>query len=692
MEKDAASDRLFSKLDGGYCSHNILVVPPCFHPHEHITGTSDASTTDPARFPIHPGGIIVPLQPSLRRQLSEVARYFTFPSTEGLSLHVDIKVHGSMQSSREAGEYTPQIGDLPLPMVSAASWESLLFGCKEHAVLSKHQAPWMGPCTASALGVVAKLQISINYHRATWYEAWLTSKFYHGVPIHSLGVSRRRSETDSLFSSRRSQSTAPTSSNASPVPLAPIRIASTPDELQPLPVSPDESTRAIRSRSIYLLSQTRQYRWYDQPESREDCNSTVLPVCSYRKETQDIGILTTPPSSQSPSISNTSHHESLSPGIDLNKTDPESPKEMRPLNTVPKGKKKSEDLDFVPGVIETEVNMASQFNSSDTHCVQPEIIESYFQCQIVDPKESRTEERSSSDKNSIDLEKISRISTETVWGSMPEKRSSELELVSDWKKFLAQMSPPSVGISGRTDLNNPGFKLMRNRNRRVPHRLNLLQVDTSDPLPIVSPTLSISSPTGTTHKIQKNLDLELETIREEHRNSHVLAEDATSSSPPRSPRALMNTLQPSAIRNLADRAKKPWARSRLSENIRSDSVKRKSNVQNDTLSKSRGSFSVNETSSISKCFSFLGQTSRDIPSSSDSRPVNGRSSPSFDSPSGTTVPRRDQMPGRVLGQSKKSGSESKRASKLSDPDSPQVYRSHQRTPNQSFIRLRKLEL
>jgi len=672
MDWGTTSEKPLSRSQNTHCGYNILVVPPCFHPtgSAHSSGTYHLLTKDPTRFPIHPGGIIIPLQPSLRRQISEVARYFTFPSTEGLSLHADVSVHQSFQSLRRNNGV-----DMPLPMISAASWRSLMFGCKEHGAVT--QTPWAGPSRPSGLGVAVQLEFRIDYHTASWYEAWLMSKFCHGAPAtgnvdHSVETRRRRSGTDSSHCSRLSQSTAPTSFPASPLP--PVR---TPEnQLKSSPILPDGSTGPVRSRSIYLLSQKRQYRRFHPTEPRGEHKNTLLPLSRNRKKSQIPDLFTTPPSFETESCSPNSHHkQSIATTAYDHDAHPTSTENITPLHEIPKGRRNSNDSDLMPGVLEKEIKMTCKHDSSDSVCNHPRIRDSYFRFETDDPQQSVKEKTySTSEKISMDPDQNNPIISEDtpIYEGQDDKRDSDLNLISDWKKFLAQMTPPSTGSSRDVGEDYVDHKHMRGRKRPVPQRLNLVLVETSESLPVISPGLSLASSTSSSLRIcetKRTPYLELETIREEHHSSKTYPEDNTSSSPSAS-RSFVNTLPPSAIRNLVGRAKIPWTRSKTSESLPSDAMKVRSAFQDDALNKLNGSYSANDATSNSKSFSPPAPTTPDLNSSSDSVSIGNLSHPLLDVHPESPAPRRDRPLVRVSGQPKTR--EVKRPSKLIDPDAARL--------------------
>ncbi|KNZ52092.1 hypothetical protein VP01_36g16 [Puccinia sorghi] len=607
MDGGAISEKPLPRSQNTYCDCNILVVPPCFHPtgRVHSPGTFHLSTKDPTRFPIHPGGIIIPLQPSLRSQISEVAR--------------------------------PRIISEP----TAGGW------------------------------VAVQLEFRIDYHTASWYEAWLMSKFCPSAPTTgnldpSLKVHRRCSETDSSYCGRLSHSTAPTSIPASPLP--PVR---TPEnQLKPSPILPDGLTGPVRSRSIYLLSQKRQYRRFHPTEHRGEHKNTLLPLSRNRKKSQDSDLFTTPPSSEPESRSSKPHHQRSIPTISHHDAHPTSTEKITPRDKIPQGRRNSIDADFMPGVLEKEIKMICKHNSRDPVCNHPRIRDSYFPFEVDDPQQSvKDKTYSTSEKISMDPENDAIISEDTcIYRGTDDKRSPKLDLVSDWKKFLVQMTPPSVGSSREVGGDYVGNKHMCGRKRPVPQPLNLVPVETSEPLPVISPELSLASSTSSSLRIRETKrtpDLELKTIREEPHNSEIYPEDKISISSS-SPTSFVNTLPPSVIRNLVGRSKMPWRRSRTNESLRSDSVKIRSTFQDDALNNLNGLYSANDTPRNGKSFSSPAYTTPDSNSSSDSFSIGDLSHSLLDLPLESPAPRRDRPLVRVSGPPK--AREVKRQSKLMDPD------------------------
>ncbi|WAR63705.1 hypothetical protein PtB15_17B306 [Puccinia triticina] len=706
MDRSAASEKLHPKSERKQCGSNILVAPPCFHPSGNIA--SNLSEKHSTHFPIHPGGIIIPLQPTLKRQINEVAHYFSFPSAMGLSLHANVSIHGSLQSSRLAGDG----GDLPLPLITAASWNSLFFDFKEHDGVPKFQSAWMDPSRPSGVGVLGRLEFRIDYNIASWYEAWLMATLSRKAPgpgdvDESLEEIHRRSETDSSSSSEFSQSTAPTSLNTSPVQLGLIKISSTLDRLQPSLTPRDGSPRAIRSRSIHLLSQARQYRSHRPAESQWMSKNSLLSVCSNRNPSQDFDLFISPPTSETHSILIETPSRKSVPRIEYQ--DHEMPSEQ---TTPPSGtfmdEISSEDSDSFCGVIDKVVKMTRENHSVDL-VSNPNTSNHNSESETDEQGKSAMVETVASKETSIELQSApvspTKLAVEASPGKTVEKcdkRSSGVNIISDWKKFLSNMSPPSSSNSAIAERDHNGYKHLGNRPRRIPQRLNLCPVnETSDRLPVISPPSSISppvAPTFKTSKIQESLDAELKKTQKKHRNSEVYTEN-TGVSDPRSPRAFLNSLPPPAIWSLASRNKKPWALSKMVDNIRSDSVKKRPIYRDDAMRS--GLYSANDLLSHNNSFASLDQAGK---SPGSSRHPDRKESPlprpsfpkgtSYSSDSISRLPvvasgsnvgdpgARQEVLVRVFSQCKKGSSESKRLSKMMmDLDSDKAHHGA-RAPSQ----------
>ncbi|KAH9446632.1 hypothetical protein Pst134EA_030543 [Puccinia striiformis f. sp. tritici] len=588
MDKSTSSNKPYLRSENKHSGSNILVVPPTLHPSQHIPGTSNASGKNPALFPIHPGGIIIPLQPTLRRQITEIAKHFTFPSTVGISVHANVSIQGAIHSSRTAGNS----GGVPLPQISAASWNSLFFGCKEHADIPKCQATWMGPSRPSGLGVSARLEFRIDCDMASWYEPWLMSTFCRKVPrpevlIVDYGVeaSRRRSDTVSSSSSRLSGSTALTSSNISPMQSGTTKVASTPEMLRPSPIPRDGSTRPIRSRSIYLLSQAREYERNHRPESPSPGKYNVSPACRNRRKSQELEHFISPLNSGIQASSSKAHKKKSIHRLDwqCHGTDLARCGEGIPPCDHMSGidERSSEDSNSRARSIDEPMEMTCERTPEDRSYNHPNLNDNYFQSEINESRKITVRQTAASEETSMGLERTwanldtCKDLTEAASWTAIERQTSDNNMISDWKRFLSNTSPTSTDA----DWDKLASVDRRNRQRRVPQSLDLLPVDISDASsPIISPSPNVSppiSPALENHKAEDCPNIELKRTHKTHRNSTV--------SNPRFLRAFLDSLPPSVTRNVANQTRKPRARVTICESNRFDSVKKRSIYEDDPV-------------------------------------------------------------------------------------------------------------
>ncbi|KAA1107243.1 hypothetical protein PGT21_007605 [Puccinia graminis f. sp. tritici] len=620
MDRISASERLHPTSEKRHSGYSILVVPPCFHPVGNITSSS--SEKHSTLFPIHPGGIIIPLQSTLKNQISEVARYFTLPSTLGLSLHANVSIHGSLQSTRPAGSGS----DCPLPLISAASWNSLFFGYLGHDDTPKPQTTWMGPSRPSGIGVLVRLEFRIDYHTASWYEAWLMATLCRKVQApgdldESVEEIRRQSSmAASSSSSESSQSTAPTSLNPSPVQFGLMKITGTLDAITPSPTPRDGSTRAIRSRSIHLLSQARQYR-RNHPNEPQWVSKTILqPVRKNRNSSQDFDLFMTPPSSASNSVS-----ENSVPKIEYQEAHVASREERALSSVMSTNETNSEDSDSTHRAIDKKFKISCESSSTDQVYNHPNTSDDYFQSRISEPGKSVMMETGASEGSSIDREGTQASAAELAANQTApvtpddkhdiDKRSSGVNIISDWKNFLSNMSPASASTSKVVESDESGSE---NRSRRVPQRLNLEPaVEISNAVPVISPSSNTPSPVGSTfamNKTPENLHVEQKQTQNRDRNSDVSSE-GTSASGSRSPRPFLNSSPSSSIWKLSERGRKPWSLSKIVENIRSDSVNKKASHRGHPLR--TGSYSSNDLLAISNSSDSLIKAGKHSSSSLD---------------------------------------------------------------------------
>ncbi|KLO15694.1 hypothetical protein SCHPADRAFT_927057 [Schizopora paradoxa] len=106
--------------------------------------------------------VLLPLFPSLSRQLSAVAREFSFPSTSGICLFLRLPEHGVPYSSR----------------LSEESW-SILWA---HVLFEERPVP--GSSTGG-LPIAGRLEFDIDLRKARWYDAWITAirREFESTPV-----------------------------------------------------------------------------------------------------------------------------------------------------------------------------------------------------------------------------------------------------------------------------------------------------------------------------------------------------------------------------------------------------------------------------------------------------------------------------------------------------------------------------
>ncbi|KAI9600592.1 hypothetical protein H4Q26_000379 [Puccinia striiformis f. sp. tritici PST-130] len=556
MDKSTSSNKPYLRSENKHSGSNILVVPPTLHPSQHIPGTSNASGKNPALFPIHPGGIIIPLQPTLRRQITEIAKHFTFPSTVGISVHANVSIQGAIHSSRTAGVSNFQ----PYSNSSNSQSSSVAYPFRRFQQLR-------GTPSSSAAKSMPTFQVSSNMDgplSAIWPRPEVL------IVDYGVEASRRRSDTVSSSSSRLSGSTALTSSNISPMQSGTTKVASTPEMLRPSPIPRDGSTRPIRSRSIYLLSQAREYERNHRPESPSPGKYNVSPACRNRRKSQELEHFISPLNSGIQASSSKAHKKKSIHRLDwqCHGTDLARCGEGIPPCDHMSGidERSSEDSNSRARSIDEPMEMTCERTPEDRSYNHPNLNDNYF---------TASEETSMGlERTWANLDTCKDLTEAASWTAI-ERQTSDNNMISDWKRFLSNTSPTSTDA----DWDKLASVDRRNRQRRVPQSLDLLPVDISDASsPIISPSPNVSppiSPALENHKAEDCPNIELKRTHKTHRNSTV--------SNPRFLRAFLDSLPPSVTRNVANQTRKPRARVTICESNRFDSVKKRSIYEDDPV-------------------------------------------------------------------------------------------------------------
>ncbi|KAH9820665.1 hypothetical protein DFH28DRAFT_1121008 [Melampsora americana] len=241
-----------------------MVVPPALL-RSSLSRSASLSLRGMASSPRScPGSSIIPLKATLSEQLWAVARSYGFPSILGISLHLDV-LHASQMGilqgdSGRANKGSHYLDSLDwctqdprdaLPCITEESWQILF----ERGMLSTNLLQYTG------FPIAGRVEFEIDLMKAHWYDAWANptpAPAPSGRPPLRLSVSYTGSDR-SYYTSRSSNSyygsPSVCSSGISEEPLS-CYFPSVSDNQNAVAYAP---RARVRQRSIYLLSQERQY-------------------------------------------------------------------------------------------------------------------------------------------------------------------------------------------------------------------------------------------------------------------------------------------------------------------------------------------------------------------------------------------------------------------------------------------------
>lgn len=481
---------------------------------------------------MHPGGIIVPLQPSLQLQLHDVCQHFQFPTIDGLSLHTEVSPCRSLYDPRQKNH------NASLPMITAAAWKSLFFSCGPDAGMFKPRA-WTGPHRPSGLGVAARVEFQINYSQAAWFYEWLATITQQLIPSpcekERPNDERKWESSDFSNPSLVSRSTSTDSNNSSSGRASLHSRASLPVRRSASLLQPrdDRASRIIRSRSIYLLAQERQYHSDDLTESQEIPNMITSNSCNKDHKDSDSFI----------PIASLSLHQSSQ--IKMNEVCPDSsipdvPYDVfahvpSPSKLMHTGLLNSAVEKSVPNQTCSKLIQENPISSTRQNSIEPQREQLHFNpsrdsmtsdiAKTVDcenPEEASFHSgRLISSGKTGDPESDHAKSNEPCFSSSQEitgaisKNSADDVLqgakeVSHWSNLLTGMIPElSCSIMG---WGSDGQNRAQSKWRHVPQRLSLPPEQSNSSLPVLSPAPNTSSQMNpeTQSSFKKSDDLSLE--------------------------------------------------------------------------------------------------------------------------------------------------------------------------------------
>ncbi|EJD01471.1 uncharacterized protein FOMMEDRAFT_135678 [Fomitiporia mediterranea MF3/22] len=150
----------------------VMVIPPPPISREHGSGIF---LNAPARAS---HGVLLPLLPSLSGQLTAIAREFSFPSTTGICVYLQI-LEGGMQ-------FTSRISDESWPILWGSAFDE------------KQSMTTMG-----GLPIAGRIEFDLDLRKARWFDMWLsslknTADAVPSVPA-SLAPGHRREESRTTF-------------------------------------------------------------------------------------------------------------------------------------------------------------------------------------------------------------------------------------------------------------------------------------------------------------------------------------------------------------------------------------------------------------------------------------------------------------------------------------------------------------
>ncbi|KAH8118557.1 hypothetical protein DFH11DRAFT_1797442 [Phellopilus nigrolimitatus] len=149
----------------------VMVIPPAAVSREHGTTLFLNTPTRAAQ------GVLMPLLPSLSGQLSAIAREFSFPSTTGIVVY--------LQMTDSGVQYTPRVSDESWPILWGSAFDE------------KQMMHAMG-----GLPISGRIEFDLDLRKARWFDMWVTTcrrELDNGLYAPTSALKHAREESRTTF-------------------------------------------------------------------------------------------------------------------------------------------------------------------------------------------------------------------------------------------------------------------------------------------------------------------------------------------------------------------------------------------------------------------------------------------------------------------------------------------------------------